>query len=168
MSESDAISPAVGSQSSQAGSIGRRDFFNEIVTVALGVASLGSIVETIRFLSPNVLFEPPTSFRIGTPGDYPVNSVTYIAEQQVYVLRMANGIFAQSATCTHLGCITQWNPDSHWISCPCHGSRFSEDGKVLQGPAPRPLPHFAVQLMSDGGLLVDKLAIVPQTQILRV
>lgn len=167
MAESDAIAPAVA-QSHQAGPIRRRDFLNEIATAALGVASLGAAVETIRFLSPDVLFEPPTSFRIGTPVDYPVNSVTYFAEQQVYVLRTANGIFAQSAVCTHLGCITQWNPEPRWISCPCHGSRFSDDGKVLLGPAPRPLPHFDVRLMADGGLLVDKLAIVPETQILRV
>ncbi len=161
MAESDIISPAPGV-------IDRRDFFNEIAAIALGLASLGAIVETVRYLSPDVLFEPPTSFRIGEPGDYPANSVTYIAEQQVYILRTANGIFAQSAICTHLGCITQWNPEPHLIFCPCHGSRFSEDGQVLQGPAPHPLPHFEVRLMPDGGLLVDKLVIVPQTQILKV
>jgi cytochrome b6-f complex iron-sulfur subunit len=107
-------------------------------------------------------------FRIGQPGDYPVDSVTYIAEQQVYVLRTASGIFAQSAICTHLGCITQWNSERHLIFCPCHGSGFGEDGKVLQGPASRALPHFEVRLMPDGGLLVDKLVIVPQMQILKV
>ena len=168
MAGSNEIPAVVGSQSGQPSSIRRRDFFNEIAAVAVSVASLGAIVETVRFLSPDVLFEPPTSFRIGAPGDYPVNSVTYIADQQIYVLRTANGIFAQSAICTHLGCITQWNPEPHSISCPCHGSSFSEDGKVLQGPAPRPLPHFAVRLMPDGGLLVDKLEIVHETQILRV
>ena len=168
MAESDAISPAGGFRPGQAGATDRRDFLNGITTIALGVASLGAFVETVRFLSPEVLFEPPTSFRIGEPGDYPVNSVTYIAEQQVYVLRTVSGILAQSAICTHLGCITQWNPELHWISCPCHGSRFSQDGKVLLGPAPRPLPHFAVRLMLDGSLLVDKLDIVPQTKILKV
>ena len=168
MAEKDGISPLAESPLGDAGVIDRRDFFNEVTTVALGVATLGAIVETIRFLSPDVLFEPPTSFRIGAPGDYPPNSVTYMSEQQIYILRTASGIFAQSAICPHLGCITQWNQEPRSISCPCHGSRFSEDGKVLQGPSPRPLPHYEVRLMPDGGLLVDKLVIVPQTRILKV
>jgi cytochrome b6-f complex iron-sulfur subunit len=73
-----------------------------------------------------------------------------------------------SSICTHLGCITQWKPELDSIACPCHGSRFSKDGSVVQGPAPRPLSHFAIRLTSDGDLLVDKLEIVPATQLLRV
>ncbi|MEJ2245671.1 MAG: ubiquinol-cytochrome c reductase iron-sulfur subunit [Acidobacteriota bacterium] len=168
MNGNDAISTGSGSLNNQAALTGRRDFFNQIATVALGVASLGAAVETVRFLAPKVLFEPPTSFRIGDPADYPVDSVTYLAEQQIYVLRTVGGIIAQSAICTHLGCITQWNTELHRISCPCHGSRFGQDGEILSGPATRPLPHFAVRLMPDGSLLVDKLDIVPQTTLLKV
>lgn len=168
MAERDAISPPAGLPAGSAGAIDRRDFLNEVAMIALGIASVGAVVETLGYLSPNVLFEPPSSFRIGEPGDYPVNSVTYMAEQQVYILRTPGGIFAQSATCTHLGCVTQWDSEQRRISCPCHGSKFSEEGTVLQGPAPRPLPHFEVRLMPDGGLLVDKLIVVPQTQILKV
>jgi len=145
----------------------RRDFLNEIAAAALGVAGLGATVVTIRYLSPNVLFEPPTSFRIGPPDGYAINSVTYIGDQQVYIVRTPAGFYAISAICTHLGCITQWKPDLDSIACPCHGSRFNKDGSVAHGPAPRPLPHFAVRLMPDGDLQVDKLEIVPQTQSLK-
>ncbi len=148
--------------------IGRRKFLDEVAAAALGTACLGALVVTVRYLTPNVLFEPPTSFRIGTPNDYPVNSVTYFADQQVYVVRTAAGFFAESAICTHLGCITQWKPELDLIACPCHGSRFSRDGTVLHGPAPRPLAHFAMHLLPDGDLLVDKLDITAQTQILRM
>ena len=150
------------------GEIGRRDFLNEIAGVALGIAGVGGVVVTTKYLSPNVLFEPPTSFRVGPPDDYPVNSVTYLTDQQVYIVRLAGGFYAISAICTHLGCITQWKPDLDLIACPCHGSRFDRDGNVVHGPAPRPLEHFAIRLMSDGNLLVDKLDIVPQSQILKV
>lgn len=44
-------------------------------------------------------------------------------------------LHAHSAVCPHLGCIVQWNGDEKSWDCPCHGSRFSTDGKVLNGPA---------------------------------
>ncbi len=147
--------------------IDRRNFLNTIAGAAITIAATGAAVVSLDYLSPNVLFEPPTSFRIGHPDDYPMDSVTLIAEQQVYVVRVAAGFRALSAICTHLGCITQWSPDLELIACPCHGSRFKKDGTVDQGPAPRPLDNFAMRLMPDGTLMIDKLEIVPQTQILK-
>ena len=150
------------------GEVSRRDFLNEIAFSALGVAGVGSAVVTYRYLSPNVLFEPPTKFRAGSPELYPVNSVTFLPEQQVYVVRTSDGIYAVSAVCTHLGCVTQWKPDSDQIACPCHGSKFKPDGTKIEGPAPRPLPHFLITLTLDGELQVDKLENVKPSQVLKV
>jgi cytochrome b6-f complex iron-sulfur subunit len=148
--------------------LNRRDFFNEIATCALAVAGIGAAVVTVEYSSPNVLFEPPTTFRAGSADDFPVNSVTYIQDQQVYIVRTEKGLWAMSAVCTHLGCITQWKPESNQIACPCHGSKFARAGNVQAGPAPRPLPHFAVRLAADGALVVDKLETVKETEILKV
>ena len=48
-------------------------------------------------------------------------------------------LHALSARCTHMGCIVQWNAAERSWDCPCHGSRFGTDGRVLQGPAVSPL-----------------------------
>jgi cytochrome b6-f complex iron-sulfur subunit len=151
------------------GQVTRRDFFNEVAAGALGIAAVGATVVTIKYLSPNVLFEPPTRFRVGTPDDFPVNSVTYFQDRKVFIVRTKDGgFFAETAVCTHLGCITKWNPEANQIQCPCHGSQFNRDGKVEHGPAPSPLPHFALRLMPDGTLLVDTQEIVSETQVLKV
>jgi cytochrome b6-f complex iron-sulfur subunit len=148
--------------------ITRRGFLNEITAGALGIAGLGSVAVTYQYFSPNVLFEPSTTFRAGNPDLYPVHSVTFLQDQQVYIVRMPEGFYAVSAVCTHLGCITQWKPDAGMIACPCHGSKFKPDGVKIEGPAPRPLPHFAISLTADGELLVDKLQIIKPSQVLKV
>lgn len=52
---------------------------------------------------------------------------------------------AVTATCTHLGCTVQWNPAETTWDCPCHGSRFSCDGKVLNAPAVHDLSRVEVE-----------------------
>jgi glycine/D-amino acid oxidase-like deaminating enzyme/nitrite reductase/ring-hydroxylating ferredoxin subunit len=71
------------------------------------------------------------------PGD---GRVLARRERQVAMSRESDGTLrAVSARCTHLGCIVNWNGAERSWDCPCHGSRFAPDGKVLQGPATRPL-----------------------------
>ena len=165
--ESDSSIPAVPLSVQARNAIPRRDFLNEITLGALGIAGLGSVAVTYQFFSPNVLFEPSPTFRAGNPDLYPFNSVTFLQDQQVYIVHVPQGFYAVSAVCTHLGCVTQWRPDAGMISCPCHGSKFQADGAKIEGPAPRPLPHFAISLTADGELLVDKLQNINPKQVLK-
>lgn len=60
---------------------------------------------------------------------------------QVAAYRDARGeLHEVSAKCTHLGCTVRFNSAETSWDCPCHGSRFSIDGEVLDGPASTPLP----------------------------
>jgi nitrite reductase/ring-hydroxylating ferredoxin subunit len=58
---------------------------------------------------------------------------------------------ALSATCTHLGCVVHWNSAERSWDCPCHGSRFDVDGKVLHGPAVRALDGAAPAANGSAG-----------------
>lgn len=49
-------------------------------------------------------------------------------------------LHVRSGVCTHLDCIVHWNDAEQSWDCPCHGSRFSMDGEVLDGPAVEDLP----------------------------
>jgi glycine/D-amino acid oxidase-like deaminating enzyme/nitrite reductase/ring-hydroxylating ferredoxin subunit len=56
--------------------------------------------------------------------------------QKLAVYKDKNGkLNAVSAVCTHMGCIVGWNSTGKTWDCPCHGSRFAADGKVINGPA---------------------------------
>ncbi len=64
--------------------------------------------------------------------------------RDVWVVNHSTDVTVFSPICPHLGCRYNWNPQDQHFECPCHGSVFAKDGKVLHGPAPRPLdtlPH---------------------------
>jgi cytochrome b6-f complex iron-sulfur subunit len=146
----------------------RRDFLARIGIGACAVAAAGSAVVTADFLKPKVLFEPPTRFRAGNPLDYTEGTVRFNKEQKAYVIGGAAGVYALSAVCTHLGCITRYVSDEGAIACPCHGSRFDLEGNVTHGPAPRALPWLEVTTNTDGELVVDSAIVIPHGKVLRV
>jgi cytochrome b6-f complex iron-sulfur subunit len=96
-----------------------------------------------------------------------VNSITADYARKVYIVRTEVGLFALSAVCSHLGCITRHVEEEGAIFCPCHGSKFAKDGSLLVGPAPRGLRRVAIQL-EDGELIVDTALEVDKDAVLRV
>ena len=140
----------------------RRRFCQAAGLAACAVASGGAAALTADFLRPRVLFEPPTSFTVGSPDAIAVGSVIDFPEHRAFVVRLADGFRALSSVCTHLGCITRYHPDGNLIACPCHGSRFSLEGEVIAGPAPRSLHWLQMTLSEKGEILVDTAMEVPQ------
>lgn len=148
--------------------VSRRYFFTILGSGALIVSGAGSMVLGIQFLSPNVLYEPPTQFPIGKAEEFSPGSVALLPKHKVFVVRAPEGFFyAMSAVCTHLGCISNWDPERKLVACPCHGSLFARDGSVIQGPAPRPLPHFRIYEGRDARLWVNSQETVSPDQVLK-
>lgn len=67
--------------------------------------------------------------------------------------------FAINAVCTHLGCVVPWNRAANKFMCPCHGSQYDADGKVIRGPAPLSLALAHVDIDGD-----DKVNLRPWTE----
>jgi len=68
-------------------------------------------------------------------------------KETAWVVKMAdNSVVAFGPQCTHLGCAYHWEEGKSEFICPCHTSLFSIDGKVISGPAPRPLDRFETKI----------------------
>lgn len=122
-------------------------------------ASLGGFVAMIaRYLAPNVVYEPPQSFRIGNPDEYVAGEVStrWKSKHGIWIVRFDDRIVALSTVCTHLGCTPNWLAGEQKFKCPCHGSGFRSTGVNFEGPAPRPLERYKIYLDDNGVLVVDK------------
>jgi cytochrome b6-f complex iron-sulfur subunit len=69
------------------------------------------------------------------------------ARKPLIIMRLEGGQFrVLSSRCPHLGCTVRWDNEVQALRCPCHNSRFSDDGKVTKGPAKQPLREYPSQL----------------------
>lgn len=131
----------------------RRNTMNLILLSAVGVSTLGLAV-------PYLAFFVPAGAGGGNGGtvakDALGNDVTvkgWIDSHQSNARELVQGLkgdatylildenknladFALNAVCTHLGCVVPWNKAENKFMCPCHGSQYNKDGKVVRGPAP--------------------------------
>src|SRR5208283_4444243 len=105
-------------------------------------------------IKPRATYGQPQRLAIGKPEDYPPGTRVALEQRRICVVREGNRIAALSTTCTHLGCIVGLADTG--FACPCHGSRFDQDGQVTGGPAPRALPWFKISLAPNGEIEVDK------------
>ncbi|MCP4704450.1 MAG: Rieske (2Fe-2S) protein [candidate division Zixibacteria bacterium] len=146
----------------------RRSFLGKL---AFGVISLGIFGQGwtyMRSLIPNILYEPAKKFKVGLPNELP-EGISFIESQRVFVIKDGNHFSCLSAKCTHLGCTVKHAPLAHEETielrgqevtvdhefvCPCHGSKFRQDGSPYSGPAPSALPWHKLEVAPDDGQLV--------------
>jgi nitrite reductase/ring-hydroxylating ferredoxin subunit len=92
----------------------------------------------------------------GNVKDLPVGVLMVVPGQPVIIGRDAGGLYAMTITCTHQGCDVEPSGSgaSASIACPCHGSRFDENGAVTRGPAASPLVHFSITVDASGEVTI--------------
>ena len=155
----------------------RRKVLSRLGLGATLMALGGQAFAFVRSLVPNVLYESPQRYKIGTPDQFN-EGPTFLEDKRVFIFRQKNTFHAISATCTHLGCTVKMQrlnqpkkvsvrgreiEEQAEFACPCHGSKYYGDGTNYSGPAPRPLDYYKVELSPDDGqLLVDASEVVGQ------
>lgn len=149
---------------------GRRSFLSKITLGLFAVGLAGQGWTYMRSLVPNILYEPPRKFKIGLPQEL-AEGVNFIKSRRVFIIRANRQFSCISAKCTHLGCtvkhVSLAHPETirsggeeltvdHEFHCPCHGSKFRQNGRAYSGPAPGALPWHKLEIApEDGQLVVD-------------
>src|SRR6185295_10200844 len=107
-----------------------------VAWAAFSASMLAAATATGRFMFPNVLFEPPPTFKAGSPEELQQGIVDERFKQRFGVWLVkdndvvtgALGIYALSTVCTHLGCTPNWLDGEQKFKCPCHGSGYYKNG----------------------------------------
>ncbi|MBI2350707.1 MAG: Rieske 2Fe-2S domain-containing protein [Deltaproteobacteria bacterium] len=146
--------------------LSREEFLALLAWSSVGIPASLVGAGSFAFLVPRVTSGSPTSIKIGRTEDFPPESQIILPENQLTIISETGGLRAMSVRCTHLGCTVgkvEWG-----YQCPCHGSRFDSTGRVLRGPAPKPLPWFRIFRGPDGDLVVDTTVEVPRGTFLKL
>jgi len=128
--------------------ISRRNFVRLLLWVA-GLLGLGGLV---RYFSYGPLADQPTRFELGDVNNFPAGSHTIRMEIPAVIYNEAGVIRAYRLICTHLGCIVEESGSD--LKCPCHGSVFDRNGKVIKGPAQKPLQAMDVEISQNDQLIL--------------
>ena len=122
----------------------RRSFLRNTLRWTGAFLGVGLLYPLFRFAGFSVK-PKPRHIKVAAP--LPVSG--FHAERDFILFTRGEQAWAVSRTCTHLGCRVNFLEDKQLIECPCHQSRFSEQGKRLRGPAEQDLPAFEVAVQKD-------------------
>lgn len=127
--------------------ISRRDFIKLSTNAMFGLGGLLGLGGLFRYFS---YYQPgaPVEFDLGHIDNYPIGSRTINRDIPAVIYNRGGEIVAYSMVCTHLGCTLAESISG--FDCPCHGSRFDENGNVLAGPAQKTLKTLRVEILAEG------------------
>ncbi|MDH3444228.1 MAG: Rieske 2Fe-2S domain-containing protein [Deltaproteobacteria bacterium] len=132
----------------------RRDFLNWFLGTTAGAFFLSVLYPVSRYLIPPKA-EESTAHTVTLaikPQEVKPNSgqIFRFGSQPAILVNTTSGeLRAFSASCTHLACIVQYRSDINHIWCACHNGHFDLNGKNIEGPPPRPLEEYTVNVRAD-------------------
>jgi cytochrome b6-f complex iron-sulfur subunit len=132
----------------------RRNFLNWFLGTTAGAFAISVLYPLSRYLIPPEVAE--STARTVTlsvkPEELRPNSgqiVRFGSQPAILVKTPTGELKAFSASCTHLACIVQYRSDINHIWCACHNGHFDLNGKNIEGPPPRPLEEYVVNVRAD-------------------
>lgn len=149
----------------------RRVVLRTAVLGGLAVLAAEALGCVVAFAWPTR--EPRRWIYAGRPAELAIGEPVRVAAGAFFVVRLPEGVVALSDRCTHLGCHVAWRPldpsedglGTHGrFACPCHGAIFDRYGRVMAGPAPRPLDLLRLTL-DRGALTVDVRTVSRRTTV---
>ncbi len=140
--------------------VNRREFLNLAWLASLGFLTVSMGGLTYLFAMPRFKEgEFGGVVPVGTPADLPGTDAPpdNYPKVKFWLSNTEQGVLALNKVCTHLGCLYNWDSQENIFACPCHGSQFQKDGVYLDGPAPRNLDRFVVQIVdsTSGEILAE-------------
>ncbi len=138
--------------------INRREFLSYAWGGALTLLTLESGLATYQFMYPRFREgEFGGEFNLGAANLLPQIGIDPEgnATGKFWLINSDDGPRALYMVCTHLGCLYKWEPSNNRFECPCHGSKFSREGYYIEGPAPRSLDHFLIQVVEGGSVVAE-------------
>lgn len=133
---------------------GRRKFLNWFLGTTAGAFIVAVLYPLGEYLIPPQV-EESTAHTVTLsikPQEVKANSgqiFRFGSQPAILIDTPAGELKAFSATCTHLGCIVQYRADLSQIWCACHNGHFDLNGKNVEGPPPKPLEEYVVNVRGD-------------------
>jgi Rieske Fe-S protein len=133
---------------------GRRKFLNWFLTTTVGAFAVAVIYPLSRYLIPPRV-EESTAHTVALalkPPEVKQNSgqIFRFGSQPGILIRTPTGeLKAFAAGCTHLACIVQYRSDISHIWCACHNGHFDLNGRNIEGPPPKPLEEYTVNVRGE-------------------
>jgi cytochrome b6-f complex iron-sulfur subunit len=141
----------------------RRDFLGLAALGSMATALFFSLFGMLKLPKAAVTASPSKKFNVALPENLAEGEPFVPPGRNVAVFRDAEGVYAISTVCTHLGCIVKASAGG--FDCPCHGSGFKKDGTVVKGPAPKPLPWLKVSKSGDKITVDEETSVKAGTKV---
>ena len=143
---------------SQVRTVNRREFLAYSWSAAAGVVTTQMLVATGLLMYPRFKAgEFGGDFLLGSSAGLPSLEAAPQGDPigKFWLVNTDEGPRALYMVCTHLGCLYKWVDANKRFECPCHGSKFTREGVYIEGPAPRSLDQFVVEVTQDGSVVAS-------------